>query len=78
MKTINQFIKEMREIFGDIEYRAEKDGQVFASKGYIDVDGNWVTPAQIRVGYYDMQGNWHPPIEPQKLEKKNGNKSRRR
>lgn len=36
MKTVNQFLKEMREIFGDIEYRAEKDGQVFKSKGWKD------------------------------------------
>jgi hypothetical protein len=44
MKTVNQFLKEMTEVFGKVEYRAEKDGQVFKSKGYIDVDGNWVNP----------------------------------
>ena len=44
MKTVNQFLKEMREIFGDVEYRAEKDGQVFKSKGYKQIDGNWVNP----------------------------------
>lgn len=43
-KTVNQFIKEMREIFGDIEYRAEKDGLVFKSEGYKKIDGNWVNP----------------------------------
>lgn len=44
MKTVNEFLKEMREVFGNIEYRAEKDGQVFKSKGYVDVSGKWVTP----------------------------------
>ena len=44
MKTVNQFLKEMRDIFGDIEYRAEKDGQVFKSKGHKQIDGNWVNP----------------------------------
>lgn len=44
MKTVNEFLKEMREVFGHIEYRAEKDGQVFKSKGYVDVSGKWVTP----------------------------------
>lgn len=43
-KTVNQFLKEMREIFGDIQYRAEKDGLVFKSKGYKHIDGNWVNP----------------------------------
>lgn len=43
-KTVNQFLKEMREIFGNIEYRAEKDGLVFKSKGYRKIDGNWVNP----------------------------------
>ena len=43
-KTVNQFLKEMREIFGDIEYRAEKDGLVFKSKGFRYIDGNWVNP----------------------------------
>lgn len=61
MKTVNQFLKEMREVFGDIEYRAEKDGQVFKSKGYKQIDGNWINPAVMP-----------------KLEKKNGNKPRRR
>lgn len=44
MKTVNEFLKEMREVFGHIEYRAEKDGQVFKSKGYVEVSGKWVTP----------------------------------
>lgn len=44
MKTVNEFLKEMREVFGNIEYRAEKDGQVFKSKGYVEVSGKWVTP----------------------------------
>lgn len=44
MKTVNEFLKEMREVFGHIEYRAEKDGHVFKSKGYVDVSGKWVTP----------------------------------
>ena len=44
MKTVNEFLKEMREQFGHVEYRAEKDGQVFKSKGYKQVDGNWVNP----------------------------------
>ena len=44
MKTVNQFLKEMREIFGHVEYRAEKDKQVFKSKGYKQIDGNWVNP----------------------------------
>jgi len=61
MKTINQFLKEMTEVFGKVEYRAEKDGQVFKSKGYIDVDGNWINPVVMP-----------------KMEKKNGNKPRRR
>lgn len=78
MKTVNEFLKEMREAFGHIEYRAEKDGQVFKSIGYVDIDGNWVTPANIHVGYYDILKNWHPPIAPLTTEKKNGNKSRRR
>jgi hypothetical protein len=35
----------MREVFGKCEYRAEKDGQVFKSKGYKDVvGGNWIIP----------------------------------
>jgi hypothetical protein len=34
----------MREVFGHVEYRAEKDGQVFKSKGFKKVDGNWVNP----------------------------------
>lgn len=78
MKTVNEFLKEMREVFGHVEYRAEKDGQVFASAGYIDVDGNWVTPLSIHIGYYDVNGKWHPPIHPLVTEKKNGNKPRRR
>jgi hypothetical protein len=44
MKTVNEFLKEMREVFGHVEYRAEKDGQVFKSKGFKKVDGNWVNP----------------------------------
>lgn len=44
MKTVNEFLKEMREIFGHVEYRAEKDWQVFKSKGFKEVDGNWVNP----------------------------------
>lgn len=44
MKTVNEFLKEMREVFGHIEYRAEKDGVVFKSKGYKQVDGNWINP----------------------------------
>lgn len=44
MKTVNEFIKEMREQFGNIEYRAEKDGQVFKSKGFRHIDGEWVNP----------------------------------
>ena len=44
MKTVNQFLKEMREVFGHIEYRAEKDGLVFKSKGFRYIDGNWVNP----------------------------------
>jgi len=47
MKTVNQFLKEMTEVFGKVEYRAEKDGQVFRSKGYKQIDGNWVTPATM-------------------------------
>ena len=44
MKTVNEFLKEMREQFGHVEYKAEKDGQVFKSKGYRQIDGNWVNP----------------------------------
>lgn len=44
MKTVNEFLKEMRDVFGHVEYRAEKDGQVFKSKGFKEVDGNWVNP----------------------------------
>lgn len=62
MKTVNEFLKEMREVFGNVEYRAEKDGQVFKSKGYKDVVG----------------GNWVIPTVTPKMESKNGNKSRRK
>lgn len=45
MKTINEFLKELKAEFGNVEYRAEKDGQVFKSKGYKDVvGGNWIIP----------------------------------
>ena len=35
MTTVNQFIKQMKNLFSDIEYRAtSKDGIVFKSKGW--------------------------------------------
>lgn len=33
--TVNDFIKQIRELFGDIEYKATSNsGQVFKSRGY--------------------------------------------
>lgn len=35
MSTVNEFVKQMRNLFSDIEYRAtSKDGVVFKSKGW--------------------------------------------
>jgi len=35
MTTVNKFIKEMKTLFSDIEYRAtSKDGQIFKSSGW--------------------------------------------
>ena len=35
MTTVNQFIKQMKNLFSDIEYRAtSRDGIVFKSKGW--------------------------------------------
>jgi|TARA_R110002126_G_scaffold254478_1_gene397588 hypothetical protein len=35
--TINDFLKEMQELFGKVEYKAtSKDGQTFKSKGFED------------------------------------------
>lgn len=62
MKTVNDFLKEIKAEFGHVEYRAEKDGQVFKSKGYKDVVG----------------GNWVVPTVTPKMERKNGNKFRRK
>lgn len=46
--TINEFVKQMRELFPMCEYRAEKDCQVFKSKGwkteYEDGNKTQVTP----------------------------------
>jgi hypothetical protein len=36
-KTINQFLKEIQQIFGKVEYKAtSKDGQTFKSRGFED------------------------------------------
>jgi archaellum biogenesis ATPase FlaH len=35
MTTVNEFIKQMKSLFSDIEYRAtSKDGRVFKSQGW--------------------------------------------
>ncbi len=35
MTTVNKFIKEMKTLFSDVEYRAtSKDGRVFKSSGW--------------------------------------------
>lgn len=51
--TINEFVKQMRELFPMCEYRAEKDGQVFKSKGwkaeYEDGNKTQVTPHTYKV-----------------------------
>lgn len=35
--TINEFVKQMRELFPMCEYKATKDNQVFKSKGWKDI-----------------------------------------
>lgn len=37
MKTINQFVGEIKNVFGDVQYKAvSNDGQVFKSKNWVD------------------------------------------
>lgn len=43
-KTAKDFIKHHMEIFGAKEWKAESNGQVLKSKGYVEVSGKWVTP----------------------------------
>lgn len=37
MKSINQFVSEVKNAFGDVQYKAvSNDGQVFKSKNWVD------------------------------------------
>jgi hypothetical protein len=47
--TINDFIKQIRELFGDIEYKATSNsGQVFKSRSYDEKNAQTYTKKQTR------------------------------
>ena len=57
MTTVNQFIKQMKNLFSDIEYRAtSKDGIVFKSQGWDKVN-------KILTEYYTTKGENYECIE---------------
>ena len=56
--TINEFVKQMRELFPTCEYKATKDNQVFKSKG-------WKKE-------YDDKGTAYIPYVAKKIEVKRG------
>ena len=58
--SINDFVKQMRELFPMCEYKATKDNQVFKSKG-------WKSE-------YDDKGTAHIPHVAKKMENKRGRK----
>ena len=59
--TINEFVIQIRQLFPMCEYRAEKDGQVFKSKGW-------------KKEYEDGDKKQFTPFVPLKMEKKRGRK----
>lgn len=58
--TINEFVKQMRELFPTCEYKATKDNQVFKSKGWKNS--------------YEDKGTAHIPHVQKKMEIKRGRK----
>jgi len=56
--SINEFVKQMRELFPMCEYKATKDNQVFKSKGWKDIP----------------EGTGHIPHVAKKMEIKRGRK----
>lgn len=60
--TINEFVKQMRELFPMCEYKATKDNQVFKSKGWKDK--------------YDDKGTEIIPHVHKVMEKKRGTRGK--
>lgn len=58
--SINEFVKQMRELYPMCEYKATKDNQVFKSKGWKDK--------------YEDKGTEVIPYVPKKMEIKRGRK----
>ena len=47
--TVNDFIKEVKALFGDVEYKAtSKQGQVFKSRGYDEKNAQAYAKKQTR------------------------------